>query len=189
MAPPVHADPEEEEVEEQPSDGEEEAPALEQEPAPERVPTPPPAPVVDPVAAPGQALQHEPAPEYVPPPGPALEREDPGLPTLEVGACELMASGSMDYSERYPLGPAIDQPNCRRLVQVYFPYAQAAQVKDPEGEMCYKVPAIHKWTGAYAVLTAPVMIGHVGLIFRDCPEYDPVAAEVPGTTGWTRGES
>ena len=127
----------------------------------------------------------DPAPVAALEPAPEKEaRYGPGVPTLVVGNCEPMAGPSMDWRDRYPLGASIDQPNCRQQVQVYMPFAQAAQVEDPTDESMFRVPAIHRRTGAYTILAAPTAIGNVGLIFRDCSEYDPVPTDAPTNAGW-----
>ena len=100
------------------------------------------------------------------------------------GDCEDMTGPSLDLRDRYPLGVSVAQPNCRQVVQLYVPSPQAAVVRDPVGQDMFRVPAIHRRTGAYVILVAPAVINNVGLIFRDCPEFDPVPVNAPTTAGW-----
>ena len=123
-------------------------------------------------------------PDPEPPAAEDLAQDGPMEPTLQGGDCEPMAGPSLDWRDRYPLGASIDQPHCRHLVQVYLPSAQATVVEDPVGQVMFRVPAIHRRTGAYTILAAPARIGNVGLIFRDCPEYDPVPVNTPTMAGW-----
>jgi len=43
------------------------------------------------------------------------------------------------------------------------------------------IPSIHKQTGTFAFLQAPVIIGSPSAIFRDMPEYIPYMPSVIGT--------
>ena len=111
-------------------------------------------------------------------------QQGPREPTLAIGDCEDMTGPSLDWRDRYPLGASITEPNCRQLVQMYLPSPQAAVVEDPVGQDVFRVPAIYRRSGAYVILVAPAVINNVGLIFRDCPEFDPVPVNATTTAGW-----
>ena len=105
---------------------------------------------------------------------------------LPLGETVEMVAGAPDYRDRYPLGPAADYPSCRREVQAFLLSPDAAVVPSPTGQEMFRVPALHRRTRMQAVLVAPTTIGSVGLIFRDCPEFDPVPLGVPTDLTWTR---
>ena len=95
-----------------------------------------------------------------------------------------MTKPSLDWRDRYGWDEAVDHENIRQSVQVYLPSPEAAIVEDAMGQAVFRVPVIHRRTGTYAILIAPATVGEIGLIFQDCPEYDPIPANTPTMTGW-----
>ena len=166
-------------------------------PASDRAPPPPP-----PVEEEGEARDGSFSTEYAesnhtPDPESDAERDgdpkpdpevDPNplpvpVPTLPMGHCLQMDSTSLDYRARYPVG-VVPCRNIQTAVNLYLPSPQAAIVQGPQGHDVIRVPAVHRRTGTYVILTAPVWIREVGLIFRDCTEFDPVPTALPCIDGW-----
>lgn len=157
-------------------------------PAAEAVAAPPVAdlPVADPpvdelpAAAPLGADPHEPYPP--------VEEEGEEEPILEEVAEEEgpmvlfpwgdtpvpRQSNSRDAARRYPIdGDGLeDQPTRHEEMQVLTLSPEARIYTDPQtGSRRYRVPAVHRRTGLWCVLTGPADLGSVGLIFEALPIF------------------
>ena len=104
-----------------------------------------------------------------------------GAPHADVA----MVSASCDWRDRYPIGGAEEIPSCRDVVEVYRPLADSLVVPGPRGGRFFRIPAVHSASGAPAVLLAPSTVISPGVVFRDCPEFEPVSLDPWPDVDWT----